>query len=213
MYYIESDSVLAVTHRISWNNIDVYIEAGIQIKPDKASEQANTCHAIASQLLYKVSENEIVSESQQTPKEDTEEEERLKPKTKKKLQFQLNKSFKNAFESEGSYLYALMPIWITPVAKPQKRRQSEKKRPESFDIDTKIVKKTVSVPIHDKKVRSPKFSNRQSIPIFSQVFAKEPETQVVGSLIYEDPVNGELNLNIYTSPLNSVNSTSFDYPQ
>ena len=51
--------------------------------------------------LYKVSESEENSADQQ-----------LQPKTKKEIQFKLRKSFKIAYESEGSYLYQLHPVFL-----------------------------------------------------------------------------------------------------
>ena len=43
------------------------------------------------------------------------EAEVLKPKCKKVIWFKLNKSFKDAHESEGGFFLAQMPIFINPI--------------------------------------------------------------------------------------------------
>ena len=87
---------------------DVYITTGVKISEKQSNEESDSCCLIASQNLYKVSEDldfddSCVSESIACESFD-EDHDQLFPRSKKVIEFKLPKDFKTMLDSEGGYL-------------------------------------------------------------------------------------------------------------
>ena len=122
-------------------------------------------------------------------------------------------SFKNALDSEGSFLIMYMPMSIEGDT-PSKTDDYE----AQFEPD--ILNNKLSKLNMPNRRTVQKKASRNKLGSASPRYERsaesedndERENNIHGALIYEEPVTGELMLNFYTSSLQSLDKDRLDYP-